>query len=302
MRVCVALLLALLTTPALAAECVRPSNTVERIICGTPALLRADADLSALYARVRAATPYPVALDDAQQGWLRTRNAARGVDAIAETYNDRAQELAALATQLDAIRQSIAPEGLGTTCLKLREDGNPDEDSCTVIGFGPVEGDLVYQLQDWVEDPAHPGAVTGGGVVVLRARGDRLTPVAWASGEDAQYETPRIVRNDEGAVLLVLTGRADGDLARNAGRVLQQQGNVWQEVDDLSWLADLRRRLPRGTEIRRGIFPDYAELHAETPLWLITDADTDTPTGGVASIELTLRRNQVLIRDVQVER
>ncbi len=309
-RLLLPLMLVLLLAPGAPAragdiDCTRPAGTAERTICNTPALRRADADLAALYRRVQTATPYPIALADAQQGWLRTRNAARGIDAIQAAYQDRMRELALLAAQLDAVRAAIAPENLDTICLPLREDGNPDGESCSVIGFGDLGGGLVYQLQDWLGDPAQAGSTTGGGSAVLRRAGGRLVPVAWVSGPDAQYGTPQIVRTDTGETLLVLPGTADGDLQRNAGRLLQLHGADWgadwHEVDDLAWLNELRYRLPRGLEIRRGIFPDYAALQAETPLWRITDADTDTPTGGSATIELALRRNQLVIRDLTVE-
>jgi hypothetical protein len=41
----------------------------------------------------------------------------------------------------------------------------------------------------------------------------------------------------------------------------------WRDVDVTSWLDELKPRLPKGLGILKGVYPDYATMTAETPVW-----------------------------------
>ena len=83
------------SSPALPSfSCAGKLNSVERLVCDTPALADADAKLGRLYAAGLAKAADPAALKLQQRDWRRTRDACGDVACMSEAYSKRNAELA----------------------------------------------------------------------------------------------------------------------------------------------------------------------------------------------------------------
>ena len=110
------------------------------------------------------------------------------------------------------------------------------------------------------------------------------------------YGKPEIIKNQIGTFLLVpiqLTGTGHG----NASQVYFWDGRTWRPLDTQAWLTDLRARLPRDREIRKGVWPDFRTLKTNVPLYKREDPNA-SPSGGTALIELAVTGNKLSIKSV----
>ena len=109
---------------------------------------------------------------------------------------------------------------------------------------------------------------------------------------------PAIVDHPAGTLLFVPI-TVDGTGSGNASEYYVWNGDEWQPIESERWLDDLRRRLPPGLQIRKGIWPDLETMRAETGLYREGDANC-CPTGGTARVTLAIRSRQFVLESVVV--
>jgi hypothetical protein len=113
------------------------------------------------------------------------------------------------------------------------------------------------------------------------------------------YEKPQIIRNGAGTILM-LTIRIDGTGSGNASEYYVRKNGQWQRVESESWIVDVRKKIPAGLEIWKGIWPDMQTMTAKAGLYRKGDANC-CPTGGEAKITLAIEDNRFVVRSVTVE-
>jgi hypothetical protein len=72
-------------------------------------------------------------------------------------------------------------------------------------------------------------------------------------------------------------------------------------VNTTAWLKSLQQRLPKGLEARKGIYPDYAKMAAQTELWRKGDSET-CGTGGEADLSLGWSGDRLVLEAVRLHR
>jgi hypothetical protein len=78
-------------------DCDKAASSVEKMICGDPALAKADSDLASSYARAKAAGAEALSLRNSQRQFLQVRNSCTVATCVANAYRSRESELATLA-------------------------------------------------------------------------------------------------------------------------------------------------------------------------------------------------------------
>jgi len=114
------------------------------------------------------------------------------------------------------------------------------------------------------------------------------------------YEKPQIIRNGASTILM-LTIRLDGTGSGNASEYYARKNRAWQRIESESWVEDVRKKIPAGLEIRKGIWPDMQTMTAKAGLYRTGDANC-CPTGGAAKIALAIENDRFVVRSVAVER
>jgi len=112
-------------------------------------------------------------------------------------------------------------------------------------------------------------------------------------------DKPAIIRNQFGT-LLYLPIRVDGTGNMNASEYYVRQNGKWERLDSESWLSDLTRRIPRGLELWKGVWPDLHTMRAEAAFYRRNDAGC-CPSGGIARIRLSIRAKKFILQSVVVD-
>jgi hypothetical protein len=176
----------------------------------------------------------------------------------------------------------------------------PDQ-TCEVGVFGKVGAvaghDFFYARYD-INDPSYPRTYPL--MVIFEQTASAMFQPILISGDDPPYfyGKPQIVRS-AGRILLHIpaTESGSGNFNRELLYVWAKDG--WHDVDVTSWLDELRHLLPHGLRVLKGVYPDYATMNAETPLWHEEDGGT-CPNGGLAEISLQWRGDRVAVRDMRI--
>ncbi len=288
-----------LLLPAAAAQaanfdCAKASTEVEKTICADPDLSKADERLAGAFASALAVTLSPQELRQQQLAWLAERDALPDIEALRQTYQNRSDVLAKSIDKWRAIREDVTLEAAQKVCV-VPPDA-PDDTPCLVEAFGSVEGDaaLRYQLQVYKDGDLR----MGGGVVVFRVTGQRLTPIVAIAGETEHYEAPNLLPSAVGT-LLVVPGYLEGTGHFNAEAVYLYDGGQLSDIDTEGWRRDLTRRLPHGWAVWKGIYPRYKTLTATTPIWQTTDGNC-CPTAGRADVRLRLQDQRLVIDELKI--
>jgi hypothetical protein len=135
-------------------------------------------------------------------------------------------------------------------------------------------------------------------VVFERVGTDRLRALVLVDGEAGVFrDKPRLLRS-QGRLLLHISGSESGTGNFNRERLFVWHGAQWHQVDTTAWLEELRHRLRAGFGAWKGIYPDYAALRADTPLWRDGDGNA-CPTGGRARLRLGWRDDRVVLQAIQ---
>ena len=174
----------------------------------------------------------------------------------------------------------------------------PDQ-TCTVDTFGKVGAvaghDFFYASYD-IKDPSYPPIYHR--IVIFEQTASAMVRPILISGDNWPflYGKPEIVRS-AGRVLLHIPATESGSGYFNREILCAWTKDGWHDLDVTSWLDELRHRLPAGLRVVRGVYPDYAAMKAETPLWHEEDGGS-CPKGGLAEISLQWRGDRLAVRDV----
>ena len=155
--------------------------------------------------------------------------------------------------------------------------------------FKPAPGDALHPLP-WSRV-----------VIFERLAGAMVRPIL-ISGDDAAfgYGKPEIVHAG-GRVVLHVPAYESGTGNFNRELLYAWANEGWRDVDVTGWLDELKHRLPKGLGVLKGVYPDYATMTAETPLWREQDGPT-CAEGGRAHIDLRWRGDRVAVTSVRLAR
>jgi len=155
--------------------------------------------------------------------------------------------------------------------------------------FKPAPGDALHALP-WSR------------VVILeRLAAGMLRPIL-ISGDDAAfgYGKPEILRAG-GRVVLHVPAYESGTGNFNRELLYAWANDGWRDVDVTAWLGELKQRLPKGLGVLKGVYPNYAKMTAETPLWREQDGPT-CAQGGRAHVDLQWRGDRIAVGGVRIDK
>ena len=110
---------------------------------------------------------------------------------------------------------------------------------------------------------------------------------------------PEIVRNRFGTLLyvpIIVDGTGNG----NESEYYLLDAGAWKRIEFDGWFTDLRKRLPPGVEIRKGVWPDLHTMRAEADLYKEGDANCCS-SAGVAKIKLAIHDKKFTLDSVWLE-
>ena len=176
------------------------------------------------------------------------------------------------------------------------------DETCAVGEFGRVGAvgshEFFYARYDLKQrdDPL----VTPRIVIFERATSAALRPIL-ISGDDPAfiYEKPVILHSGN-RTLLHIPAYESGTGNFNHESLYVWAQNNWRDVEIAHWLNDFGHRLPKELAVWKGVFPDYAKMKAETPLWNTKRDGNCCPTGGEAKIDLQWRGDSIALRGFRI--
>jgi uncharacterized protein len=297
-------LLATSCAQAASFDCARANAPVERKICADSALSAADAALGASFDAALALSLDPADLRAEQLEWLRqSRDKAANEAELARSYADRQQAIDRILAQFRAdqpARTISAAEGRAA-CLPVLAIA--DAGACTVSEFGElgaVEGHVfAYADYDYAKGAAQLDYRRV--VVFERAASGVLRAIASPEPDAAFYYSKPQILHSEGRTALHIPAYESGTGNFNRERLFVWRDGRWRDADVSSWLSDLARRLPAGLNVSQGVFPDYAALTAETPLWRKNDGNA-CPSGGRAALALGWRGDRIALENIRLHK
>lgn len=194
-----------------------------------------------------------------------------------------------------------------------------DYRECGVSEFGAIgkAGDqtFYYAIYCLLPNWAGSGEKCGDGSFAARYHGARALALFFrdAGGGNARlflarssaemgiffYEKPEIVRH-AADMFLYLPIIVDGTGHGNASEYYLRRGERWDRIESEAWTAELRRQLPDGLQIWKGIWPDLRSMTAKAGLYRQDDANC-CPTGGIARLRLAVRDMQFIIDSLTIE-
>ena len=287
------LVISALPTGAASFDCAKAKTPVEKAICAQPTLSAADETIARLYNELIVVRGDNEDLAQEQRAWL----AQRDMTAPGGLVLLHSERIASLKQQLDSATTPIALTSLGGSCVPMT--GTASDAKCTVEGSGKVKGDdsLSWQTQSY----ALPDDLTNRASVVLapvKGQAGMARIVAALYSEGGSVDEPSLVSNRFGR-FLELPSEADGTGHFNQGMLLAEAPDGWRRVDTTSWEKAFAKRLTGGLYAAKGIYPDFAKMTAETPLWQESDANC-CATGGYARIKLGYANLRITFEDVKV--
>jgi len=274
-------------------DCAKARTPVEKAICSAPALSAADEALSDVYGRLLVINGDNQNLAEEQKNWLKQRDATPAANLLA-LHQAR---IAELSTRLAEATKPIDHGSLAGACVPI--PAAPKDVQCKVDGFGKLADDasMSWQLQIYGDPDNLPQRAS---VVVAGIDGQpgKDSLVAALYTEDGFVDQPAGINNAFGR-FLQLPSEADGTGHFNQGVLLVSTPDGWRSVDTSSWQNAFAKRLKGGLYAAKGIFPNYTQMTAETPLWKGDDPNC-CPTGGYARIKLGYKNQRVTFEDVKV--
>lgn len=103
--------------------------------------------------------------------------------------------------------------------------------------------------------------------------------------------------NRTGKPILYVPIRVSGTGAGNASEYYLLKGKEWVLLDTHTWVKELNAKLPAGTYIWKGIWPNLQDRYATVGLYKKGDANC-CPTGGAAVVQLELDDTRITIKSI----
>jgi hypothetical protein len=275
----------------------RIAATVAGVILGVgqagPALAQ-DA-VETAYRAALTASPTPIDLTMEQTEWSR----GRGEATAAEQDARDAERIGLLRVRTERDRAAgaarLTAADLARTCVPLGLD------ACQTSQGGWLrrrDGAVLYwQVQS---GSTEMDGVSGAVALLAPETDGRLRPVGWTYG--GFYQPPVLIEAGD-KTWVAAPGVWPGSGSHNADVVFRWTDDArapLAQIDNLTWLDELKTRLPDGFEVWKGVRIDYGLLYATTPLWRTEDANC-CATGGSAGLSFALSDERLTLEDVSVK-
>jgi uncharacterized protein len=291
---------------ALAASfsCAKAATAAEKAICADPALSSLDEELAQQFNAALALSLDPSSFRADEADWLQNARAyAADKGTLAAAYTDRIKALSDdLTNWQQRLPSLIETEAVAkTTCLAALA-APKDKESCEPAGvepLGAVDGGPSFFAASYRYTPEAEPVLAYTRMVIFQQLPSGLLQAVRAPDPDPAfiYDKPELLRSG-GRTLLHVPVVEDGTGNFNRERLYVWRDNTWFDVDTMSWLNDLARRLPNGIDVEQGVFPDYAKLRASTPLWrTATDGDA-CPSAGRANLSFGWRGDTLILKSI----
>ena len=292
-------LLLVLASPAGAAsfDCAAVRTAAERLVCSDPALGEADKRAAALFHEHLARSPTPVSDRLYQRAWLRdVRDKAIGAASMRQAYDARIAELRQQVAADQAASRELDAATVARSCVRMPDipAGSCTMQSGTVAGApGPA---LSYQIQT-IEAADGPNQAV---IVFREVSPGRVVPLVWTAMPGGAFEKPRAIAAPPGP-MLYLGGTTGGTGDFPADLLFLWRDGAWRQIDIVSWLDTLAKRLPRGRTANKGIYPDWRTMTATTDLWRPADANC-CPSAGSARLGMRLDCDRIVLDTLSLSR
>lgn len=286
-------------------DCTKAATRDEKLICSNQTLSVLDDELGRVYSRSMRDVPDPAELRHSQVDWLEKRKACTDAACIVAAYKRRLAELAG------APLRPIPEREVRTQCIMGAWSG--ERRSCTVSAvkkLGNV-GDLAihavsYCLSTATRKPDLKNCQNKAVLVFSQKPGDKNWELQ-VSYDDVRHEEPALtpdgvaLHQHGAASILYIPARLDGTGNINVSRHYAWNNKRWELIDTETWIAELRKRLPPGSEFWKGFWYDLKTLTSHVGVYRKGDANC-CPSGGMARAELALSGTRFVLKAVTLEK
>lgn len=197
-------------------------------------------------------------------------------------------------------------QAITQTCADTAAAVDAPPEDCSAITtaiIGQANGTTLHFARYCLDDTVkHVGefCILQGMAVLAESLQSGQTTLLFETDSDTSetYQPPMLLDSPYGTILDIQDTVA-GTGNYNESQYLLLKDKQWQPIDSTSWLNDLQARIPKGTEINKGVWPDLVNMQAQTYLYKPGDANC-CPTAGTADIELELVGTQLAIKSLTV--
>lgn len=289
----------------------------ERDLCQVPLFRAAQDTFLEVYERALRVTPRRLPLREEQAEWqelvFRSQAPPFAFHDLRITYAARTREVERIiSVTVEALGRRYSLEDLRQSCVTPPPPGlEPSLLTCSLEKVDVLEGGrFAYQVQFWASPAAANGArdhVQFATVVLERLpgvtadeTGQHWRLIAWAAPYHSSTAEPVYVMGDKGEFLLIpVTSRGSGAANEDVAFRRIPAEDRWQDMDVSRWQSEVDRRMPRGLTAKRSYHLDLANLRATTTASRPQDPNC-CPTGGIVTVELALRGDQLIVDRVEV--
>lgn len=197
-------------------------------------------------------------------------------------------------------------DAITQTCQELASDPMPTPENCRVLNtqtIGQANGTTLHFARYCLDEPGQTEGNTcffQGMAVFAEASPSDPVERLYSTGDDISepYLTPTLVDSPYGTILNIEI-TVDGTGHYNESDYLLLEDGQWRLIDSRSWIDDLLKRIPVGTEIHKGVWPDFRNMVAQTYLYLPGDPNC-CPSAGTVDVDLELTGTRLGIKGMTV--
>lgn len=196
-------------------------------------------------------------------------------------------------------------QAIATTCAETADAVNAPPEDCgaiTTAVIGEANDTTLHFARYCLDDTVkHVGefCILQGMAVFAQAQSGQTTRLFETNSDMSEtFQPPGLLDTPYGKVLDIEDTLA-GTGNYNESTYLLLKDRQWEQIDSSSWLNDLQARIPNGTEIHKGVWPDLVTMNAQAYLYKPEDANC-CPTAGTANIELELIGTRLAIKSLTV--